>query len=106
MLDEVPEALHAPVQALIAQVEAARRQIQALRSENKKLKDRVDELEQRPEIDPLAKALPLDEDDPEAISTALTAYIEAVDALLSDLPPAPEAPTESDVPADDASPSA
>lgn len=106
VLDALPEALQGPVQALAAQVEAARHQIQVLQEENERLRDRVEELRQRPDVDPSALVLPLDDEDSEALDSTLSAYIEAVDALLADLPPAPDTSNGSDVSADDTSSSA
>lgn len=87
VLRALPDALHDAVHTLLTQVEAAEHQIQTLRSENERLRQRVAALEERPDIPPSAFVLPLDTEDPDALNRELGTYIQALDALLDELPP-------------------
>lgn len=82
-LTHLPPEYRAAVRRLRAQVEQATTALHRLQAENERLRRRVEELEQRPAIQPNTTTLVLN-DDPDALRDRITTFIDAIDTYLED----------------------
>jgi hypothetical protein len=82
-LTHLPPEYRAAVRRLQAQVERAATALNRLRAENERLRHRVEELEQRPALQPNTTTFVLD-DEPDALRNRISTFIDAVDAYLED----------------------
>ena len=94
-LTHLPPEYRAAVRRLQAQVERAATALNRLRAENERLRHRVEELEQRPALQPNTTTFVLD-DEPDALRNRISTFIDAVDAYLED---GTSAPTDAGPPA-------
>ena len=82
-LTHLPPEYRAAVRRLQAQVERAATALNRLRAENERLRHRVEELEQRPALQPDTTTFVLD-DEPDALRNRISTFIDAIDAYLED----------------------
>lgn len=82
-LSHLPPEHKEVVRQLRAQVQRAVTTIQRLRAENRQLRERVEELEVRPDVPADKTVLALD-DDPEGLRKQITEFIEAIDLYLEE----------------------
>lgn len=80
-LTHLPPEYRAAVRRLHAQVDRATAALTHLEAENERLRRRVEELEQRPAIQPDTTTLVLD-DDPETLRDRISSFIDAIDTYL------------------------
>ena len=80
-LTHLPPEHRATVRRLRAQVDRATTALNRLQAENERLRRRVEELEQRPAIQPDTTALVLN-DGPEALRDRISSFIDAIDTYL------------------------
>lgn len=83
--DDVPASYREAVEALTEQVAAAAETIDRLAAENRRLKQRVRDLEQRPDVPEGHTAVPLEEDR-EALRRRIDGFIASIDAYLDEEP--------------------
>lgn len=76
------------LERLRAQVSRAADEIERLRAENRRLRKRIETLERRPDVDPDAAFITLD--DPEALRQQIEGFIDTIDAYLGDDAPEPD----------------
>jgi uncharacterized coiled-coil protein SlyX len=96
-LTHLPPEHRATVRRLRAQVDRATTALNRLQDENERLRRRVEELEERPAVQPDTTALVLD-NDPEALRDRISSFIDAIDTYLENGTPASEEPRPSDDP--------
>lgn len=80
-LTHLPPEYRAVVRRLRAQVERATTALNRLQAENERLRRRVEELEQRPALQPDTTTFVLD-DDPNALRDRISSFIDAIDTYL------------------------
>ncbi len=80
-LTHLPPEYRAVVRRLRAQVERATTALNRLQAENERLRRRVEELEQRPALQPDTTTFVLD-DEPDALRDRISAFIDAIDLYL------------------------
>jgi hypothetical protein len=83
------------VRRLQVQVERATTALNRLQAENERLRRRVDELEQRPVLQPDTTSLVLDED-PETLRDRISTFIDAIDTYLENGTVPPEVSSATD----------
>jgi FtsZ-binding cell division protein ZapB len=92
---EYPAAYRDTMRRLHRRVAQAVDTIEELRAENERLRERIEQLEERPVLPDDKAVLTLD-DDPEALRSRVTDFIDAIDAYLEATAPDEEAePTSS-----------
>lgn len=102
-LTHLPPEYRAVVRRLRAQVERAATALNRLQAENERLRRRVEELEQRPALQPDTTTFVLD-DEPDALRDRISAFIDAIDLYLEDgASDGTSVPTDAIPPAADAS---
>lgn len=96
-LTHLPPEYQAVVRRLRTQVDRATTALNRLQAENERLRQRVEELEKRPAIQPDTTTLVLD-DDAEALRDRISSFIDAIDTHLENgtptskaIPSAPDA---------------
>ena len=94
-LTHLPPEYRAAVRRLQVQVERATTALNRLQAENERLRCRVDELEQRPVLQPDTTALVLDED-PETLRDRISTFIDAIDTYLENGTVPPEVSSATD----------
>jgi len=94
-LTHLPPEYRAAVRRLRAQVDQATTALRRLQAENERLRRRVQELEQRPAIQPNTTTLVLD-NDPDALRDRITAFIDALDTYIENGTAPPEVSPSSD----------
>ena len=94
-LTHLPPEYRAAVRRLQVQVERATTALNRLQAENERLRRRVDELEQRPVLQPDTTSLVLDED-PETLRDRISTFIDAIDTYLENGTVPPEVSSATD----------
>jgi len=94
-LTHLPPEHQATVRRLRAQVDRATTALRRLAAENERLRRRVEELEQRPAIQPDTTALVLN-DGPEALRDRISSFIDAIDTYLENGTAPPEVSSATD----------
>jgi uncharacterized coiled-coil protein SlyX len=94
-LAHLPPEHRSTVRRLRAQVDRATTALNHLQAENERLRRRVDELEQRPAVQPDTTALVLD-NDPEALRDRISSFIDAIDTYLENGTAPPEVSSATD----------
>ena len=94
-LTHLPPEYRAAVRRLQVQVERATTALNRLQAENERLRRRVDELEQRPVLQPDTTSLVLDED-PETLRDRISTFIDAIDMYLENGTVPPEVSSATD----------
>ena len=94
-LTHLPPEYRAAVRRLQVQVERATTALNRLQAENERLRRRVDELEQRPVLQPDTTSLVLDED-PETLRDSISTFIDAIDMYLENGTVPPEVSSATD----------
>ena len=94
-LTHLPPEYRAVIRRLRTQVDRATAALDRLQSENERLRRRVQELEQRPAIQPNTTTLVLD-NDPDALRDRITTFINAIDTYLEDDTAPPEVSSATD----------
>jgi len=94
-LTHLPPEYRAAVRRLQVQVERATTALNRLQAENERLRRRVDELEQRPALQPDTTSLVLDED-PETLRDRISTFIDAIDTYLENGTVPPEVSSATD----------
>ena len=94
-LTHLPPESRAAVRRLQVQVERATTALNRLQAENERLRRRVDELEQRPVLQPDTTSLVLDED-PETLRDRISTFIDAIDTYLENGTVPPEVSSATD----------
>ena len=84
-LSHVPAEHRDAVRRLYRQVETAVDTIERLRSENERLRERVEELEARPQVSEGETFFTVD-DDPDALKGRISEFIDAIDTYLDSVP--------------------
>ena len=87
-LSHLPEEHRDVVRRLHRQVKRATATIDELQAENERLRRRVEELEAQPAVPEDETVLTFD-DDPEALRTRITQFIDAIDTYLDSRPSEP-----------------
>lgn len=94
-LTHLPPEYRAAVRRLRAKVDRATTALNRLRAENERLRQRVQELEQRPALQPDTTTFVID-DDPEALQDRISGFIEAIDTYLENGTVPPEGASTTD----------
>jgi len=94
-LTHLPPEHRAMVRRLRKQVERATTALERLQAENERLRRRVDELEQRPALQPDTTTFVLD-DDPDALRDRIASFIDAIDTYLENGTAPPEGSSATD----------
>lgn len=92
-LADLPEVYRDALRRLRDRITEAADTIAQLRAENEQLRERIQELEKRPVLPDDKAVLTLD-DDPEALRSRVTDFIDAIDAYLDATAPEEEAENE------------
>ncbi len=86
-LEELPDDMRGVLNQLVDQVYAATQRLHELEAENNALRERIQTLEQRPDVPKDALVITLEETTAEDLRPQLDQYINALDTALADLPP-------------------